>query len=253
MLKSRIIPVLLLEGKSLVKTIKFKNSNYIGDPINTVLIFNELEVDELIFLDIKASINNQKPNLKILRRIADECFMPLAYGGGISSLETARNIFDIGFEKIVINTHAMRNPKLITELANQFGSQAIIVAIDVKDNIFGKQTVSSLSGRLNSNQNPLDWAKKVESLGAGEIILTSINREGSWEGYDVELVNKISNAISIPVIANGGCGSINDIKKIVNEANASAAGLSSMVLYQKKGMGVLINTPDKEELKEFIK
>lgn len=253
MLNSRIIPVLLLERKSLVKTIKFRNSNYIGDPINTVLIFNELEVDELIFLDIKASVNNQKPNFELLRKIADECFMPLAYGGGISSLEIAKTILDIGFEKIVLNSHTMRNPKLISELANQFGSQAIIVAIDVKYNIFGNPTVRTFSGRKNSNKEPFEWAKKVESLGAGEIILTSIDREGSWGGYDLKLVKEISNSISIPVIANGGCGSVNDIFKVVNESNASAAAVSSMVLYQKKDMGILINTPDKEELNDLVK
>tara|TARA_B100000212_G_scaffold212307_1_gene160458 strand:- start:1379 stop:2140 length:762 start_codon:yes stop_codon:yes gene_type:complete len=253
MLKSRLIPVLLLDRNCLVKTVKFSNPNYIGDPINTVLIFNELEVDELIFLDIKASLNNDDPNFKILRKIADECFMPLAYGGGISSLDIAKNIFDIGFEKIVINSHAMTNPKLIEELAHQFGSQAIIVAIDVRSNIFGKQTVRTLSGRINSNEQPLDWAKKVESLGAGEIILTSIDREGSWGGYDLELIKKISDAISIPVIANGGCGSLSHIKKVINESHASAAGLSSMVLYQKKDMGVLINTPDKKEIEEILK
>jgi cyclase len=242
--RTRIIPILLLRNESLVKTIQFGKFNYIGDPVNTVRIFNELEVDELMFLDILATKESRKPNLKILRQIANECFMPLCYGGGITSIEQAKLIFDIGFEKIAINSSAYQNPQLITEISRMFGSQAVVVSIDVKTGFWGKRSVRTEAGLLNTKIEPINWAKEVERLGAGEILLTSIEREGTWQGFDLELVKSVSNAVSIPIIANGGCGNIQDIKKVVRYAKASAVGISSMVLYQKKGMGVVINFPD---------
>lgn len=252
MLKTRIIPALLLKNDALVKTVKFQNPEYIGDPVNTVRIFNELEVDELIFLDIMASKNKQEPNYKILTKIANECFMPLSYGGGIRSLEHAKAIFDIGFEKVAVNTHAFETPNLITEIATYYGSQAVIASIDVKQGWFGKSTVYTYSGSKNTTIRPVDWAKQVEQLGAGEILLTSIDREGGWGGFDIDLVKLITDAVSIPVIAQGGAGSIEHIGEVVKQSNASAVALGSMVVFQKKGMGVLVNFPDKLLLNEFL-
>lgn len=252
MLKTRIIPTLLLQNESLVKTVKFSKPGYIGDPINTVRIFNELEVDELVFLDITASNEKRDPNLKILSEIANECFMPLGYGGGINSLDQARKIFSIGFEKIVLNTAAHLYKDLITEIAEVYGNQAVIVSIDVKKNLWGNYEVWSHAGKKSTKKNPVDWAVEVEGLGAGEILLTSIDKEGTWSGFDINLVKKVTNAVSIPVIAHGGAGIIDHIGEVVKQANASAVALGSMVVYQQKGYGVLVNFPDKKLLEEAL-
>lgn len=248
MLRTRIIPALLLHNESVVKTVRFGKFTYVGDPANTVRIFNELEVDELLFLDITASRENRSPNLKVLADIADECFMPLGYGGGIRYLDQAKAVFDIGFEKVTINTQAVENPELISEIATHFGSQAVIVSIDVKRGLFGGQTVRTLGGKRNTQRAPVDWAKEVEQMGAGEILLTSIDREGTWEGFDLELIKNVSDAVSIPVIAHGGAGSLEHIGQAVNQANASAVALGSMVVFQKKGMGVLVNFPSPDRI-----
>lgn len=252
MLRSRIIPVLLLRNESLVKTVRFDKFSYVGDPCNTVRIFNELEVDELIFLDIMASRDGKSPNLRLLAEIADECFMPLAYGGGIRTFDQAKSVFDIGFEKVALNSHALNNPRLITDIADHYGSQAVIVSIDVKKKLLGGETVKNMGGSVNTYLDPVVWARKAEKLGAGEILLTSIDSEGSWQGFDVDLVAEVASAVNIPLIAHGGAGSMDDIAKVITEAKASAVGLGSMVVFQKKGMGVLVNFPDKEVLDRVL-
>ena len=252
MLKIRIIPCLLLRNESLVKTVQFKKFGYIGDPANTCRIFNELEVDELAFLDITASREKREPNYEILQDIADECFMPLSYGGGIRSVQAAERIFNIGIEKIVLNTYPFENPNIITDLANAFGSQSVIMAIDVRKNLFGKYQVHSLSGTVNNKRSSVEWAKEVAERGAGEILLTSIDRDGTWKGFDIELTLQVASAVSIPVIANGGAGCVDHIGAVVKEGRASAAALGSMVVYQKQGMGVLVNFPDEAHLKAVI-
>ena len=252
MLRSRIIPVLLLRNESLVKTVRFDKFSYVGDPCNTVRIFNELEVDELIFLDIMASRDGKSPNLRLLAEIADECFMPLAYGGGIRTFDQAKSVFDIGFEKVALNSHALNNPRLITDIADHYGSQAVIVSIDVKKKLLGGETVKNMGGSVNTYLDPVVWARKAEKLGAGEILLTSIDSEGSWQGFDVNSVAEVASAVNIPLIAHGGAGSIDDIVKVITEAKASAVGLGSMVVFQKKGMGVLVNFPDKEVLDRVL-
>lgn len=253
MLRTRIIPCLLLKDESLVKTIRFKEYNYIGDPINTVRIFNELEIDELIFLDIFASKENRNINYNILKDIANECFMPLSYGGNIKSLDDAKKIFEIGFEKVVINSNAFYNLRLIEEIANYFGNQSIVGSIDVKTSFLTKKKrLYSHHGTRKQSIYPLEWAKKLENAGAGELLITSIDREGTWSGYDLELIREIADNVSIPVIANGGAGSISDIDQAVKTGHASAVALGSMVVYQKKAMGVLVNFPDKKKLKEAL-
>jgi imidazole glycerol-phosphate synthase subunit HisF len=252
MLRVRIIPCLQLVDEALVKTTKFGNPSYIGDPVNTVRIFNELEVDELCFLDIRAAVENRNPNFKILREIADECFMPLSYGGGIKDAATAKKILSTGFEKIVINTAAFDIPKLITEIALHSGSQSVIGSIDVKRNLFGKYSVYKCDGTKKAEQDPVIWAKQLQELGAGELLITSMDNDGTWKGYDLELLKKITEAVSVPVIANGGAGNVQHIGDAVFKAGVSAAALGSMVVYQQKGMGVLVNFPDKEELTKTL-
>jgi cyclase len=248
MLRTRIIPCLLLRNESLVKTVKYGKFSYIGDPLNTCRIFNELEVDELAFLDITASRERREPNFKILQGIANECFMPLSYGGGIRSVETAERIFNIGFEKVVLNTYPFERPEIITELASAFGSQSVIVAIDVRRNFWGKYQVYSLSGRVNQKLSPVVWAKAVEQRGAGEILLTAIDREGTWQGFDLGLTSQVADAVTIPVIAHGGAGTVDHIGEVVSQGHASAVALGSMVVYQGKDLGVLVNFPDREAL-----
>jgi imidazole glycerol-phosphate synthase subunit HisF len=252
MLKTRVIPCLQLIGDSLVKTIKFKNPSYIGDPINTVRIFNELEVDELCFLDIRASQENREPPIEILQQISNECFMPLSYGGGLKDFDTAKRIMATGFEKLVVNTQAWRRVDLISKLSEHFGAQAVIGSIDVKKNLFGKYNVFINDGTEKIDMDLIDWAKKLEEAGAGEILITSMDRDGTWSGFDIELTRRVSDALSVPVIANGGAGTIEHIGEAVKQGKASAVCLGSMVVYQQKDMGVLVNFPDKMKIEGVL-
>lgn len=252
MIRTRVIPALLLRDESLVKTVQFGDFEYVGDPCNTVRIFNELEVDELLFLDILATRNGRGPNFDLLADIANECFMPLGYGGGVRSLDDAKALFDIGFEKVAINSAAVENQDLIHKLSKHYGSQAVIGSIDVKKNIWGKYYIKTHAGTKGVSQHPVDWARKLENLGAGEILLTSVDREGTWGGFDIDLVHAVSSAVTIPVIAHGGAGSIEDIGCAVKEGGASAVALGSFIVFQKKGMGVLVNFPEREKLKMVL-
>ena len=253
MLQTRVIPCLLLKNESLVKTVKFKEYNYIGDPVNTVRIFNELEVDELMLLDIFASKESRPINFKILSEIANECFMPLSYGGNIKSLDDAKKIFEIGFEKVIINSNAFNNLKLVEEIAKYFGNQSVVGSIDVKKSFWRSEKVYSHHARKKQDVSIIEWAKSLENAGVGELLITSVEREGSWDGYEIELIKNITENVQVPVIANGGCGSVEHIGKVVKQANASACAVGSMVVYQKKGMGVLVNFPDRNKLAEVIK
>jgi cyclase len=238
----RIIPSLLLKKGGLYKTIKFKKPQYVGDPINTVKIFNEKEADELILLDYTASIEKRGIDFNKIAEIAGEAFMPMAYGGGIKSFEDARKVFDCGFEKVVLNSILFSNSGIINEIAAVYGAQAVVASVDVKKNLMGNYKLYSHSGTNNTNYDPVAWVKQLENLGVGEIMVNSIERDGTWEGYDEKLIKNIAAAVAVPVIACGGAGSITDLKKAI-EAGASAVAAGSMFVYQKKGMGVLISFP----------
>lgn len=252
MLRTRVIPCLLLRDESLVKSVKFKTYNYIGDPINTVRIFNELEVDELVFLDITASREGKKPNFRILEQIADECFMPLAYGGGLSNIEDIGRIFAIGFEKVVVNSHAVDDPAFVTRLADKFGSQSVIGSIDARKNLWGRYEVFTHGGSRKCGKNLVDWALELERLGAGELLVTSMDQDGTWNGYDIKLVESVTSKVHVPVIANGGAGTVHHIGDVVENGGASAAAVGSMVVFQGKDLGVLVNFPDRKELGEVL-
>jgi len=249
MIQTRVIPSLLLKGEGLVKTVNFSNPKYIGDPINAVRIFNEKEVHELVFLDITASIERRSPRFDILSNIASECFMPLGYGGGIRTLEQAKKIFSLGVEKIIINSYAIENPSFIRNLADMVGSQSVVVSIDAKKNFFGKYETYTLSGTTKTVWNPISWAQEAERLGAGEIILNSIDRDGTMKGYDIPLIKNVSGSVNIPVVACGGAGTAKDFSTAVHEGGASAIAAGSMFVYYGKYRAVLINFPDDEELK----
>jgi cyclase len=238
----RTIPVLLLNNGGLYKTVKFKNPTYIGDPINAVKIFNEKEADELLILDYRASIEKRGPDFSKIAEIAGEAFMPMAYGGGIRNLDDAKKVFDSGFEKIVLNSILFEDITLVDKIASIYGAQSVVGCIDFKKNLFGKFNVYAYSGSKSTGKTPVEWAKFLDDKGVGEIILNNIDKDGTWDGYSLNLITEVSSNVHIPVIACGGAGSVEDFKKAVT-AGASAVAAGSMFVYQKKGMGVLISFP----------
>lgn len=250
-MRVRVMPCLLLRQSKLVKTVKFKNPDYIGDPVNAVKIYNDKEVDELIFLDITATVDKKAPPFKTISEIATECFMPYTYGGGIKSLDDMRKIFNMGVEKIAINSYAVENPEFVRQAAKEFGNQSVVASIDAKRKLGGKYEVFTMSGTKGTGLDPVSHAKKMEEMGAGEILLTSIDRDGTWEGYDLDLIKMVAEAVSVPLIACGGAGNIQDFRKAV-DAGASACAAGSMVVYQAKNRGVLINFPRQSELRAVL-
>jgi cyclase len=251
-MRPRVIPCLLISDSLLVKPRKFKNPSYVGDPLNAIKVFNDKEVDELIFVDIDATILHQEPKYELIKNIAGSCFMPLCYGGGINKLDQATAIFNSGVEKISINAGLYSHPGLISQIARIYGSQSVVASIDVKKNIMRKDTAYINHGTVAVKEEHFSYIKRIEDEGAGEILLTSIEREGTWNGYDLDLINRISSIVKIPVIANGGAGSINDFKQAYH-AGASAMAAGSMFVYLKKEMGVLINFPYKMDLDSIFK
>lgn len=238
----RIIPVLLLNKGGLYKTVNFKNAKYIGDPINSVKIFNEKEADELLLLDYTASAEKRGIDYPKIAEIAGEAFMPMAYGGGIKTLDDAKKVFDSGFEKVVLNSVLFEDLSIIEKIGAIYGAQAVVGCIDVKKSFLGGTKAYSLSGTKKSSYVPLAWARKLEEAGVGEIIINSIDKDGTWEGYALDVISEISHSVKVPVIACGGAGSADDFRSAV-AAGASAVAAGSMFVYQKKGMGVLISFP----------
>ncbi len=252
MLIPRVMPCLLLKESALVKTVRFQNPGYIGDPINAIRIYNEKEVDELIFLDIDATPQNRKPPFKILAEIASECFMPVTYGGGIRDLADAKEIFSLGIEKIAINTYLHENPTFIQAAADRFGSQAVVASIDVRQQAPGRYEVFTRGGRQPTGLDPVQHAIDLERRGAGEILLTSIDRDGTQAGYDVDLIRSVATAVTIPVIACGGAGKVEDFGQAVREGGASACAAGSMLVYFGRNRAVLINFPARDRLEKTL-
>lgn len=252
MIRPRVIPALLLKGQGLVKTVKFKGPKYLGDPINIVRIFNDKEVDELVLLDITATPENHRPQFDLLKNIASEAFIPLAYGGGIRSMDDVRKLLSIGIEKLIMNTSAIENSSLIRETADHAGSQAVVASIDVKKNFLGKYEVFTRCGQKKTGLDPVKHAIEMEKMGAGEIIINSIDRDGTMQGYDLDLVRKVADAVSVPVVACGGAGNLSHVSEVIKQGHASAAAAGSMFVFQGPLRGVLISYPPPKELKEFI-
>lgn len=249
--RPRLIPSLLLEDQGLVKTTQFSNPRYLGDPINAVSIFNGKGVDELCILDITATSEKRGPDFDYLKDIASEAFMPLSYGGGITDLEQIKKMFFIGYEKVIINTAFIQKPQLIKEAAAFAGSQSVVVSIDVKSVLLGRRSCYINDGKTKVNTDPVTLAKKAEELGAGEILLNSINRDGMMQGYDIKLVKDVVNAVSIPVIACGGAKDIYDFKKVLEEGKAHAAAAGSLFVYYGEQKAVLITAPEEKDLVEI--
>jgi cyclase len=241
MISKRIIPVLLINDDILVKTIKFKSSQYIGDPINAIKIFNEKEVDELVVLDISAT-KKRKINFELLSRINKEAFMPIGYGGGIKTLDDAKVIFSLGYEKIILNHITLSNPDLVTHIANISGSQSVVICIDVKKNILGKYYVFDYIRKKNTAILAIEQIKKFENIGAGEIILQDVDREGTFTGYNLKMLETICSTVNIPVIALGGARSIEDLQLGI-QMGASAVAAGSMFVFHGHLRAVLITYP----------
>jgi cyclase len=248
MFRPRIIPVLLLKGNGLVKTIRFKKATYIGDPINAVKIFNDLGADELVFLDITASSEGRSISKDLIKKIGDEAYMPFSVGGGISTLDQIKLLLSYGAEKVVMNSSVPHNLSLIEQAAKVFGNQSIIVSVDVKKNFLGSYTVYIKSGRIMTSLNLIQYIKDLENSGAGEIFINSIDRDGTYLGYDIKLIKDISGSLSIPVIACGGAGSLEDMKKAFFDGGASACAAGSIFVYHGSRKGILINYPEKKEI-----
>jgi imidazole glycerol-phosphate synthase subunit HisF len=251
MLHSRIIPCLLLRYNGLFKTIRYKDARYIGDPINAVRILNDKEVDELVFLDIGLSGSAAGPNFELLEDIASEAFMPFAYGGGVKNIDQIKHLYSLGIEKVIINSAAIDDPKFVYEAASLAGSSGVVVSIDVKKNWLGKYLVYKDNGKNNTKLDPVEHAIHMESLGAGEIILSSIDLDGTMEGYDLELTKKVTDAVNIPVTVMGGAGKLADFREVI-ESGAAAAAAGSMFVFHGKHKAVLITYPEYKVLEELF-
>lgn len=254
MLRPRIIPCLLVHDKGLVKTIKFSEPKYVGDPINAVRIFNELEVDELIVLDIDATREKRDPDYKMISHLAEECRMPLCYGGGVTTSDQVREIIGLGVEKVAISAAAINNPQLIKEAALKLGNQSIVVVMDVKKrHLTSKYEVKILNGTKFTGKSPIELAKEIEKLGAGEIVINSIDNDGLMKGYDHILVEKIRSSVNIPITVLGGAGSLNDIGQLFQQFGTLGAAAGSLFVFKGKFRAVLINYPSRDEKDLLIK
>ncbi len=248
----RVIPVLLLKNNGLVKTVQFKDPKYVGDPLNAVKIFNEKEVDELIFLDILATPEDKKPPLEFLKQVAEECFMPLSYGGGIRTVEEIRDILKVGVEKVIINTQAVEQPGFVQKAVERYGSSTICVSIDVKKNFWGKYEIHTRAGKHNTKLDPVKFAQEMDAAGVGELMINSIDRDGMMKGYDTDLIKKIASVVSMPVIACGGAATIDDLSTAINDAGAAAVAAGSMFVFHGKHRAVLISYPEQADLKRIF-
>ncbi len=252
MLRPRIIPCLLVHDKGLTKTVKFGPGKYVGDPINAVRIFNEKEVDELIVLDIDATVEQRAPDMHLIKSLATECRMPLSYGGGISTVDQVRQIISLGVEKVALSAAAIQNPKLISEAAKTVGSQSIVIVLDVKKSFWGKYEVFTHNGKKSTGRDVFELAKMVEDQGAGELVINSIDRDGVMKGYDYELIKKVRELVDIPITALGGAGSLQDIAKLIKQHHVIGAAAGSLFVFKGIYKAVLINYPTLAERTKLI-
>lgn len=251
MLRPRIIPSLLIQDNGLVKTVNFKNPKYVGDPINAVKIFNEKEVDELAIFDIDATVKGLEPNYSLIERIANQSRMPLCYGGGVKTIEQAQKIFGLGIEKIALSSSVLQNPKLITQIADRVGAQSVIVVLDVKKKLLGGYEVYTHNGKKATGINPFKFIEDAQSLGAGEIVINSIDQDGIMKGFDMFLIEKSRERSSLPMTVMGGAGSLEDIKNVIEKHKIIGVAAGSLFVFKGKYKAVLINYPNKSE-KNFL-
>jgi len=247
--RPRIIPVLLIDDRDLFKTVQFGERTYLGDVVNAVKIFNRKGIDELSILDIGATRNGREPDFELLKDIASEAFMPLSYGGGITNLDQIHKLLAIGYEKVVINSGLFTHPEVVREAVAQYGSQSIVASIDAKK-VGDGYKCAICNGQKLLDKTPLELALEAEQMGCGEIIINSIDNDGMMKGYDLVLVKTITEAVKVPVIAIGGAGGIDDLKKVIQKAGAHAAAGGSMFVFYGRLRAVLITAPSEKELTE---
>jgi cyclase len=243
-----------VKNGGLVKTVRFSKPKYVGDPINTVRIFNEKEIDELMVLDIEATISNKEPDFKMIKYLAEECRMPLCYGGGVKNINQIEKIISLGVEKVAISSAAIESPRLVTEAANSVGSQSVVIVMDVKrsSTLFGKYELRTNNGSRKTGVCPLSFCKKLEILGAGEIIINSIDCDGVMKGYDIALIRAIKETVSVPVTAMGGAGSLKDMGEVIRQCGVSGVAAGSLFVFKGIYKAVLINYPDRKQKEEII-
>lgn len=248
MLRPRIIPCLLLYQGGLCKTVGFARPKYVGDPLNAVRIFNEKEVDELMVVDIAASRRGNEPDFALISKLANECSMPLCYGGGVSSLEHFERLIQLGVEKVAVSSAAVSDPNLIARAAERVGSQSVAAVIDVKrTGFFNGLNVVTLNGTVRTGLDPAIWARQLQDMGAGEIIINSVDRDGHMNGYDLDLIDSVRSAVTTPLTVLGGAGSLRDLQLLISRYGIIGAAAGSIFLFKGKYRAVLINYPNKEE------
>lgn len=252
MLRPRIIPCLLMHQGGLVKTIGFKAPKYVGDPINAVRIFNEKDADELIVIDIDATVRQAEPNFRLISQFAAQCRMPLCYGGGIKTVEQAKRIVALGVEKIALSSAALERLDLITAVAEEIGSQSVVVVLDVKKNAQGKHEVWTHNARQNTGRDPIALAREAEARGAGEVVLNSIDGDGQMKGYDLALASQLRRAIRLPITALGGAGSLADIGELIKTCGIVGAAAGSLFVFKGTYRAVLINYPSPKQKEQLI-
>jgi len=252
MRRIRVIPVLAVDRGKLVKTVGFKNPNYIGDPLNAIKIFNDKEVDELAIVDIRASVHGAEPDYELIGDMAGECFMPLAYGGAVKTADQAKRIFDLGVEKVIISSAFLERSELITELASRYGVQSIVVCLDVDRNLLGKARVKGVSGTKKYDITPELAARMAEDAGAGELVLHAIYKEGSMSGYDLNLIRSVASGLNIPLVALGGARGTSDMLAAVQAGASAVAAASTFVYNRNDTRSILINYPSQKTLSEEV-
>lgn len=252
MLKSRVIPCLLIRDKGLVKTKNFKPFKYIGDPINAIRIFNEKEADELIVLDIDATTKGMDPDFLTIKKMAAECRMPLCYGGGVKTVGHAEHIISLGVEKVAVSSGFIDNPNLVTDISSKIGGQSVVVVLDVKRNLFGKYEVFTRNGKVRTNKSPIELAKLAVNLGAGEIVINCINLDGAMSGYDLVLAKNLRNAVNVPISVMGGAGKLSDMKNLFNTCGVVGAIAGSLFVFKGALKAVLINYPYGNEKDDLV-
>ena len=253
MLRPRIIPSLLIHDNGLVKTVNFKNPKYVGDPINAVKIFNEKAVDELAVFDIDATVLGKEPNYSLIERLASQSMMPMCYGGGVKTVEQAQRIFSLGIEKIALSSAVLQNPTLITEISDRVGAQSVIVVLDVKKKLLGGYEVYTHNGKKATGINPFKFVEEAQKFGAGEIVINSIDKDGVMKGYDLDLIAKVREKISLPMTVLGGAGSLQDIEKVIDIHGVIGVAAGSLFVFKGPYKAVLINYPTQLEKNKIFK
>jgi cyclase len=253
MLRPRLIPCLLVHNGGLVKTVNFGNPKYVGDPINAVRIYNEKEVDELVVLDIDATVKGAEPDYQLISHLAFECRMPLCYGGGVRTVAQIEKIISLGVEKVAVSSAAVENPALISDAASRVGSQSVVVVIDVKKaGLLRRLEVVTHNGSRRTGLNPVEFARQMAELGAGEIVINSVDRDGEMKGYDLDLIEQVRQAIHLPLTVLGGAGSLDDFKELISRYGIIGAAAGSLFVFKGRYRAVLINYPNRAEKEALL-